>query len=141
MRLVSVAFLCSRLKKALRRPLVTTYHGVPFYELRDFVNSPTRYWTLGDLGYSLLEFPLNDMLIRSSVRNSERIVACSRAMLEELGTFYQNIDLKKTIVIHNGVNFEEIEKIERCSKEQEDSDDLSIVFVGRLYYLKESHIS
>jgi len=131
-----VAFLCAHLKKALRRPLITSYHGVPFYELRGFVNSPIRYWTLGDFGYNLLEFPLNDTLIRCSLQNSEKIVACSRAMLSELRTFYGSIDPQKSLIINNGVDFEKIEKSKDSSKESENTDDLSILFAGRLYYLK-----
>jgi glycosyltransferase involved in cell wall biosynthesis len=131
-----VSFLSVYLKRILRLPLITSYHGVPFYDLRAFANSPANYWTIGDFGYNLLEFPLNDRLIRFGLSNSDKIIACSRTTLNELSTLYRNIDFGKSLIIPNGINLEKIEKIANSFNVEEKGDGLSLIFIGRLYFYK-----
>jgi glycosyltransferase involved in cell wall biosynthesis len=131
-----MAFLSAYLKTKLGLPLITSYHGVPFYDRRNFVNSPVDSWTIGDFGYNLLEFPLNETLVRFGLNNSHRIIACSKTTLNELCTLYKSIDLEKVQVIPNGINFEKIEEIKNNFKKKQKTDALSIIFAGRLYYLK-----
>jgi len=131
-----MAFLSAFLKRKLRRPLITSYHGVPFYDLRNFVNSPTNSWTIGDFGYNFLEFPLNEALIRFGLRNSDKITTCSKTTLNELRTLYGNVDREKSLVIPNGIDFGKIQEIKNRFKNRENVATPSIIFAGRLYYLK-----
>jgi len=131
-----MAFLSAYLKRKSGLPLITSYHGVPFYDRRNFVNSPANSWTIGDFGYNFLEFPLNETLVRFGLTNSDRIIVCSKTTLNELRTLYKNIDFERSLVIPNGVNFEKIAEIKNDFKKKERVDTLSIIFAGRLYYLK-----
>jgi glycosyltransferase involved in cell wall biosynthesis len=117
----------------LKKPFVATIHGSPRTLQRVFINSPIASWTLGDLGYQIIEFPLHDFTIDRILRGSNHTVVCSFTVLEELKA-YRSLDLSKVSVIYNGINFDEIEKIEVSS--EDDKDDLSIVFAGRLFWTK-----
>jgi glycosyltransferase involved in cell wall biosynthesis len=134
-----MGFLGTYLKKKLNRPLITSYHGVPFYtDLMSFANSPPSSWTFGDFGYSFLEFPLNEALIKFGLNNSDRIVTCSKTTLSELETRYRNVNFKKSLVIPNGVDFEKLLKIKNGFTEEDinANSSPSILFAGRLYFLK-----
>jgi glycosyltransferase involved in cell wall biosynthesis len=131
-----MAFLSAYLKRKLKIPLITSYHGVPFYDLRAFMDSPTDSWTVGDFGYQFLEFPLNETLVRVGLRNSDKIVVCSRTTLNELSTICRNINLEKSMVIPNGIDLEKIQEIKNRFKKNEKVTAPSIIFAGRLYYYK-----
>jgi len=131
-----MAFLSVYLKRKLKIPLITSYHGVPFYDLRAFANSPANSWTIGDFGYSFLEFPLNDALVKVGLRNSDKIITCSKTTLNELSTLYRNIDLGKSLVIPNGIDFGKIQDIKNRFKKKENVTTTSVIFAGRLYYYK-----
>ena len=132
-----VSLLCTYLKKKLDRPLVTSYHGVPVFDSKSFLDSPINSWTTGDFGYNVIEFPVNEFHMRLSLANSDRIVSCSKITLNELKTVYSGIDnLKNSIVINNGVDFENLKNIRNDFREKEGLNALTIIFVGRLYYIK-----
>lgn len=131
-----MAFLSVYLKRKLKIPLITSYHGVPFYDLRTFMDSPTNSWTIGDFGYQFLEFPLNEALVRVGLRNSDKIVVCSKTTLNELSTLCRNIDLRKSMVIPNGIDLEKIQEIKNRVKKNAKVAVPSIIFAGRLYYYK-----
>jgi glycosyltransferase involved in cell wall biosynthesis len=134
-----MSFLGAYLKKRLNRPLITSYHGVPFYtDLMSFANSPPSSWTLGDFGYSFLEFPLNEALIKFGLDNSDRIVTCSKTTLNKLETRYKNVNFRQSLVIPNAVDIERLQKIKENLIKEDATPDASpsILFAGRLYYLK-----
>jgi glycosyltransferase involved in cell wall biosynthesis len=124
------------LKRKLNKPLVASYHGVPAYELKAFLNSPISCWTAGDFACYVLEHPLNGNFIRLSLTNSDHVISCSYTILNELRSAYENLDLKNSSVIYNGINFDEIESIENNLIKTENGNALTLIYYGRLYWLK-----
>lgn len=122
-------------KRKLNKPLITSFHGVPAYELKVFGDSPIRYWTPGDFGYSVFEYPLNEFFIRMGLTHSNSIITCSRSTLNELRTKYAKLNIKNASVIYNGVNFHEIDLLNRTVAPNH-SDATTLIYCGRLYWLK-----
>ncbi|NWG11507.1 glycosyltransferase family 4 protein [Candidatus Bathyarchaeota archaeon] len=127
------SFMFTSYKKKLEKPLIATIHGSPRAIQKVFVNSPISSWNLGDFGYNIIEFPLHEFTISRILSKSDHVVVCSFTTLEELKT-YKALDLKKTSVIYNGVNFDEIEKTKQLPNNN--TNDLTIVFAGRLFWTK-----
>jgi len=117
--------------RKLRKPIVTSIHGVHLISLKLSISSPLASWTMRDLGYQLFGFPLQELLYNICLRNSNHVAVCSFSTLAELRSLYPFLNLDKTSVIHNGINFDEValnsKSIEKCS---------SIIFYGRLYWTK-----
>lgn len=120
-------------KKRLAKPFVATLHTDQRTNQKAFVNQPTSSWTLPDLGYFFLEFPLYDFSLRRILVGSDHVTICSYSLLEQLKA-YAKIDNNKVSVIHNGIDFDEIESVE--DQFVDDEDNISIVYAGRLYWLK-----
>jgi glycosyltransferase involved in cell wall biosynthesis len=134
-----VSPICIYLKKKLTKPLVTSYHGVPAYDLEAFINSPTSLWALGDFAYQVLEYPLNDSFSRISLVKSDHVVSCSHTTLNELRSIYGMPNPENSSVIYNGINFERIEKIQsdfRARAYGRDDGNLTLIYNGRLYWHK-----
>jgi glycosyltransferase involved in cell wall biosynthesis len=127
------SFLYTFFKRKLKKPFVATIHGSPRASQRAFINSPISYWTLGDFGYEIVEFPLHDFTVRKILSASDHIAVCSFAALEELKV-YRSLDLSKVSVVYNGINLEEIGNLRASSTDQ--IDDLSIIYAGRLFWTK-----
>lgn len=125
-------FLSGQLRK-LKKPFVSTIHGDPRAGQRVFFRQPLSSWGSKEIGYYVLEFPLHDYGISKILENSDHTIVCSKSALEDLRS-YKSLDLAKTSVIYNGVDFEEIENIKSKSTRNEKS--LSIVFAGRLFWAK-----
>lgn len=130
----SLLFL--HLKQKLGRPLVTSIHGVPLPELKTFINSPTSFWTSEDVGYSVLEYPLHDFLLKIALANSDHIFTCSYTTFDDLRSLYKTSKLSNISVIHNGICFDEIDNIGSNSDAQDEQEERYIVFAGRLYWIK-----
>lgn len=131
-----VSPMCIYLKMKLNKPLVTSYHGVPAYDLEAFINSPTFSWALGDFAYQVLEYPLNDNFTRISLMKSDHVVSCSNTTLNELRSIYGRPNPRNSSVIYNGINFERTERIQSCFPNERDGENLTLIYNGRLYWHK-----
>lgn len=121
----------AHLSKKLRKPIITSIHGVHLISLKLSINSPLAYWAVRDLGYQFSGYPLQRLLYDICLKNSNHVAVCSFSTLAELRSIYRYLKLNKISVIHNGINFDEInsssKSTEKCS---------SIIFYGRLYWTK-----
>ena len=120
----------------LKKPFVVSIHAVPLSTLRTFVNTPISRWTLYGFGSYLLEYPLHDFQIRTCLAKSDHVVACSFATLNEFRAAYKVLRMSKVSVIYNGINFDEIDDIKIDCENKNGQNNLSIVFAGRLFWLK-----
>ena len=123
-------------KRKLRKPLVVSIHAVPLSTLRTFVNAPISRWTFSGFGIYVLEYPLHDFQIRTCLAKSDHVVSCSFATLNEFRAAYKILRMSKVSVIYNGVNFDEIDNIKIDYENMNGQNNLSIVFAGRLFWLK-----
>jgi glycosyltransferase involved in cell wall biosynthesis len=131
-----VSPICIYLKKKLTKPLVTSYHGMTRYALKAFFNIPLSSWTVGDFSFHVLGYPLYEIFTRSSLTNSDHIISCSYVILNELRSVYKNLDLERSSVIYNGINFDEIENVEKNCIKTENGNNFTLIYYGRLYWLK-----
>lgn len=123
-------------KRKLRKPLVVSIHAVPLSTLRTFVNAPISRWTFSGFGSYVLEYPLHDFQIRTCLAKSDHVVSCSFATLDEFRAAYKILRMSKVSVIYNGVNFDEIDNIKIDYENMNGQNNLSIIFAGRLFWLK-----
>ena len=123
--------LIACLTKRLHKPLITHIHECGHCMTKVFLKSAITYWSPGDFIFSVLEYPLNEYLNRMSLNNSNHIIVCSNARLDELKRRTPKFDYSKATVIYNGINLKDIDSF-AFGKENE----YSIVFWGRLYYIK-----
>lgn len=130
---VSLIGACAKTK--LKKPLVTSFHGVPVHELKIFSDSPLSYWTAGDFGYNVLEYPLNEFFIRTGLAHSDSIITCSHTTLSELRNKYRRSCIDNASVIYNGVNLHEINRLNDTVKSNNE-DNQTLIYCGRLYWLK-----
>jgi len=81
--------------------------------------------------------PLHEIATKRCVLKSRKVVVPSFATLNELKT-YEVLDVSKTSVIANGINFDEIrdEGAYMNLTGSERSTELSIVYAGRLFWMK-----
>jgi glycosyltransferase involved in cell wall biosynthesis len=130
-----VSLIGAYAKTKLGKPLVTSFHGVPFHELKIFGNSPLSYWTAGDFGYNVLEYPLNEFFIRQGLNHSDSIMTCSYTTLNELRSKYRKRRLDNASVIYNGVNIHEINRLNQAVQPNHENNP-TLIYCGRLYWLK-----
>jgi glycosyltransferase involved in cell wall biosynthesis len=121
------------LGKNFKTPFITTLHGSPKAALKAFTQSPMKNWAISDFGFHVLELPLHEFTIRRCFVKSKKIITCSFATMDELKT-YDKFDVSRVSVIHNGVNFNEIQP--ETTKNKEDDQELSIMYAGRLFWMK-----
>ena len=123
-------------KRKLKKPFVVTIHAVHRAALRAFIRTPLSCWSFSDFGVHVLEHPWHDFVIRGCLANSDHIVACSFCTFNELRAHYKNLPMNKVSVVYNGINFDEIDNVEVHGENKDDRNGLSIVFAGRLFWLK-----
>ena len=123
-------------KRKLRKPFVVSLHAVPLSSLKTFVNTPISCWSLANFGNYVLEYPLHYFQIRTCLANSDHVVACSFATLREFKTAFKILRTSKVSVVHNAIDLEEIENVESNPESENGESKLSIVFAGRLFWLK-----
>jgi len=128
--------MCGWMKRRFRKILVTSVHGVPRYETKVFVNSPLIYWTLGDFAVNLVEYPLFDFLIRTSLADADHVIVCSYTTLNEMRRVYPKLNFNIVSVIYNGVNLDKLRRIVGRVSETDTGGSLSIAYFGRLYWRK-----
>lgn len=123
-------------KRKLRKPFVVSIHAVPLSALRTFVKTPISCWSFSSFGNYVLEYPLHYFQIRTCLVNSDHVVACSFATLNEFRATFKVLRMSKVSVIHNAINFDEIESVKSDPENRGGESNLSIVFAGRLFWLK-----
>jgi glycosyltransferase involved in cell wall biosynthesis len=127
------SFFLSLFKRKLDKPFVATLHEDQRTSQRIFVNQPLSSWTLNEIGFFFLEFPLYDIPAGRILTSSDHVTFCSYSLLKQVSA-YRKIDYNKVSVIHNGLDFDEIEGVD-C-KPVDDENTISIVFAGRLMRIK-----
>ena len=120
-------------KKKIGKPFVMTIHDSHRQSQKAFFNQPVSTWTLSDVGYYFLEFPLYDYSVRRAISSSDFAAFCSYALLAELAA-YRNLNYRRVKVIHNGVDFDEIESTKDCVADTR--NEITIIYGGRLYWVK-----
>jgi glycosyltransferase involved in cell wall biosynthesis len=125
--------LVSRLKKNLKKPIISNIHGVPYRVFNTFINSPLSSWSLNDFASNLLEFPISSSLMKTTLEKSNHVVFPSLNCLSDtLSSFKQSKE--KVSVIINGVDFNApYYKIQNKKSIEQPS---SIVYCGRLTWVK-----
>ena len=131
-----VSPICAYLKRRLSRPLVTSFHGVTKYEMKSFLNVPVSEWTVKEFGFHVFGLPFYWTSNRLSVASSDHVISCSFAVLNELKSTYENLDISRSSVIYNGIDLDEIDQIERSYKTSKNPNDLTLIYYGRLNWLK-----
>lgn len=124
--------ICGYFKRKMKRPLITSIHEVIFSDLKLFMNSPLSEWTIGNFGLNVLEYPLNDFLIKASLKKSDHIIVCGSSALNDMKKIYRNLDFAKVSTIYNGINFDRIN--ENGNNDMQKGS--SIIFHGRLVWTK-----
>lgn len=128
--------ICGYIKKKLRKPFVVSMHDVFLSELKIFINSPFSDWNLGDFGLNVLEYPINEYLIKSCLKNSDYTIVHGFNTLNEMRNIYSNFNFERVSVVLNGINFDKLNLIENPTIKGDQSNDLSIMYFGRLFYRK-----
>jgi len=119
------------LNRTLRKPIVTSIHGLRLATLKLSMNIPFSLRTPWDIGDYLIGYPLDALLHDICLRHSNHVTVCSHSALAELRSLYTDLNPEKVSVIHNGIDFKEI-----CNYPKVDENSSSIIFYGRLNYLK-----
>ena len=124
------------LPRLVAHDFVTTMHGVPKYRSRAFFNAPSNYWTLRELVSNTYEAAVDHALHELCFKNSSRIVAVSRNSLQEARAAFHHFPVDKATVIPNGIDFQRINRIRDSVKKSDQADDESVLFYGRLVWIK-----
>ena len=119
------------LKQKLKKPLVTSIHGLHLSSLKLSLCSPRANWTAKDIGFQLAGYPLQVLLHDVCLRNSDHVAVCNYSTATELKQMFSYLNPDKVSVIYNGLNFEDIPTSEPNGENCE-----SIVYCGRLYWAK-----
>jgi glycosyltransferase involved in cell wall biosynthesis len=127
------SFMFALLKKKLETPFVGSIHSSPRANQRAFINQPLSTWTLSEIGFHVVEYPLHEFSVDRILKDSNHTVLCSFSLLEDLRA-YKKLDLNKISVIYNGIDFDEIESTPILRSRG--STQLSIIYAGRLFWFK-----
>jgi glycosyltransferase involved in cell wall biosynthesis len=104
--------------------------------MKAFINSPASQWSPSDIAFHVLEYPLYHASNRFAIANSNHIITCSHTLLNELRSIYHDFDPRKSSVIYNGIDLEEIVDISTNSNLQRSNENFTLIFYGRLTWLK-----
>ena len=115
---------------------ITTMHGVPRFRSRAFFEAPPNRWTLREFVSNTYEAAVDHTLHKLCFRNSSKIVAVSRNSLQEAKAAFHNFPIEKATVIPNGIDFQQIDRIKRSLGKSVETDEVSILFYGRLIWIK-----
>jgi glycosyltransferase involved in cell wall biosynthesis len=129
-------------KIRLGKPFVVTCHHSMLLELKEFLNLPTSEWTLGNFSITVLSYPLDEIILMNiCLKSADRIIVPGLSTVNYIKNTVGNLDLKKTTIIHNGIDFTKIDKIiTRFGEDYKEDDSLdgetTIAFYGRLVSTK-----
>ncbi len=118
------------MKQKLRKPLLTSIHGLHLTSLKLSLSSPQDS-TFKDIAFQVVGYPLQKLLHQVCLKNSDHIAVCNYSTLAEMNEMFGYIDPAKTSVIYNGINFDFTDSIF-----SEEENDGPIVYCGRLYWAK-----
>lgn len=122
------------LKRQFRCPVITTIYAVPREVLRAAIQGHSVLdWSAGDFGYHVVEYVLDDFMFRSSLNNSDHVVACGDHTLRGILGTNNGFKRSKCSVIYNGIDFDSIRSNSRLNDAK---NEASILFFGRLYVAK-----
>lgn len=130
----SFGFFMNSVRKAVRKPLVSNIHSIPHRVLRRYTSAPLSAWTPGDFGSDVLEYPLNELLLRQTLHSSDRVVVPSLHTLRGMRVMH-NSSIEKCTVIPNGVDFE-APYFKSLPKALPHGGPTTIVYSGRLSWIK-----
>ena len=117
------------LKRKLKKPLITSIHGLHLTSLKLSLCSPRVNWTPKDIGFQLAGYPVQFLAHDICLRNSDQVAVCNHSTVTQLRQMFSYLEPEKISVIYNGLNFEDI-------KPAENGNDGAIVYCGRLYWAK-----
>ena len=129
-------------KTMLGKPFVVTCHHSGLLELKELLNQPASEWTLGNLGITVLSYPLDEIVLMNiCLENADRIVVPGLSTFNYIKNTVGNLDSGKTTVIHNGIDFTKIDRIiaessEDCKVDDSLDGETTIAFFGRLVSTK-----
>lgn len=120
--------ICAYLRRKTKIPFVITHHDHQLKALKIFVKSAFSEWTFGDFNIFVTSYPLQDISIKICLNNSDHIIVPGFSTLEYMKRIYRNLDIEKTSVIYNGVNFNQIDRIDNGPAQ----DAMTIIYYGQL---------
>jgi glycosyltransferase involved in cell wall biosynthesis len=130
-------------KRRLGKPFVVTCHHSGLHEMKEFLSLPTNEWTIGNFSQTVLSYPLDETLTKICCKSADHIVIPGLSTLNYIKNTRGYLDLKKTSVIYNGIDFDKMSKIaDNCDEDREEDShadretSLSIAFYGRLVSTK-----
>jgi len=128
------ATIWTYLKKRINSPLVSSVHGTPREGLEAFLSFPVSWWSLGDFGFHVLEYPVHRSLFWTTLRGSDHICVCSSTVLHNVNV-YGHFSPDKISLIYNGVNFDYIDSVKNEAAEDhgECSPAHTVLYSGRLF--------
>jgi glycosyltransferase involved in cell wall biosynthesis len=124
----------AHIERGIGKPLITSLHGLPESEARLFLGSPLADWTPEDFTYSVLEYPVNNLIIGTCLSNSDHAVLCSHALRREAERIYRT--RCPLTVIPNGIDFDKMSRFRGIAGHSAARMEPSIVYYGRLYWRK-----
>jgi len=125
---------CAILAKKYKKPLVSSIHWLPSLDLKTFLTAPFDYWTIGDFGFHVMEYPLTEFMQKTCINNSDHIIVHSLTTLNQIREINRDFNVKKASMIYNGINFDKINDIGFEATDK--ASDVTIIFFGRLFYRK-----
>ena len=117
-------------------PLVTTIHGVPIFNTKAFLNTPVSDWAFYDFMYNFLEMPIDHMLHKMCVYNSEKIVVVGQNVLRQASVAFPMMPIDNVAVIPNGIDFRRLEYLKELSSGLRPVKGDYVLFYGRLVAVK-----
>jgi len=123
-------------KQKLAKPFVASFHAEPLSNAKEFINTPFSSWTLPDFAHQILEYPPLSYNLKICAEHADRIIVCSLSALKEFQVAYKNLNPDRVSVIYNAVDLEEIKQINSQKDSRVDCENLSIIFAGRLFWVK-----
>lgn len=123
-------------KRKLKIPFVASFHAEPLAISKMFLKAPFSSWTAAETMHHLFGYPLHYYNIRRCINDADQIISCSYSSLSDFKANYKNLCLDKVSVIYNSVSFDEIENIEIDTQDEDGQSGTSIIFAGRLFWLK-----
>jgi glycosyltransferase involved in cell wall biosynthesis len=121
-------------RRKITKPFVASVHDDPRSKLKGFANQAFSSMTLKDFGLNFVEFPMYDFSTLQVLHNSDSLVFCSNSLLSQIKASYGNFGHQCISVIPNGIDVDEIDRIDGNSQSKDDS--ITIVYAGRLFWFK-----
>lgn len=123
-----------KLKKAA--PFLVTFHDSPLMEKIISTRAILRGGSLTDFRTYVLGYPVQSLICKKELQESELSVAVSNSLrsdlLMEMGQTYE----KKIRTVQNGVNLESLDRDYAIAGNGKEESENTIIFMGRLFWRK-----